>query len=64
MKWNVTNLKEELRYWKMQINKKFEKNNKWSHKVRKSDLKQSLKTHLQSADSVKQTYNRWKDNNN
>jgi len=48
----------------MQTNEKTEKNNEWSHKIRKSNSKQSLKTHLQSADSVKQTYNKWKNSNN
>jgi len=64
MKWNATNSEEKLKHWKAQINEKSEKINKWFHKVKRLNLKQNLKTYLQSADSVKQVYNKWKNNNN
>jgi len=64
MKWNTTSSEEELRHWRVQVNEKSEKNNEWSHKIRRSDLKQSLRTYLQNADFVKQIYNKWKDDNN
>jgi len=53
IKWNTINLKEEIRHWKIHANKKSEKNNEWSHKIRKLNLKQSLRTYSQNADSVK-----------
>jgi len=64
MKWNTTNSEEEIRHWRMQINEKSEKNDEWSHKVKRSNSKWSLRTHLQNVNSVKQVYNKWRDNNN
>jgi len=64
IKWNILNSEEELKHWRIQVNEKSEKNNEQFYKVRRSNLKQSLRIYSQSADFVRQIYNKWRDNDN